>query len=139
MEKVLSVSVACYNLGDMILDNLKSFCESSVADKVEVIVTDDGSKDNTAEIVEKYAKNYPNTIKLIKQQNQGPGSTVNSGIKHATGKYFRMVDGDDWVDTKNLEEWVALLEKSDADMFVTPYLIYDNKEQKFVELVDFVH
>ena len=65
MEKILSVSVASYNLGDMIQTNVESFCKSNVADKIELIITDDGSKDNTPEIIEKLAKQYPNTIKFI--------------------------------------------------------------------------
>ena len=133
MEKLLSVSVASYNLGEMILDNLKSFCESKVSDFVEVIVTDDGSKDNTPQIVEEYAKKYPKTIKLIKKKNEGPGSTVNSGIKNATGKYFRMVDGDDWVNTKNLEEFVEFLKTCNSDMVVCDYVFYDESKHEICE------
>ena len=58
-----------------------------------MLVTDDGSKDQTREIVAEYEKKYPGSFKLIAQKNAGPGSTVNSGLAHATGKYFRMVDG----------------------------------------------
>ena len=132
-EKILSISVACYNLGDMILDNMKSFCESSVADEIELIITDDGSKDNTPDIVEEYAKNYPNTVRLIRKENGGPGSTVNSGIKHATGKYFRMVDGDDWVATENLEEYISMLKNSDADMIISDYEVFDNQNKEVIE------
>ena len=135
MEKILSVSVASYNLGEMILTNLKSFCESNVAEKIEVIVTDDGSKDNTTSIVESYAKDYPTIIKLIKKQNEGPGSTVNSGIKNATGKYFRMVDGDDWVVTENLEYYIELLTNTDADLIVSDYDIFDNEKQQITETI----
>ena len=137
MEKILTVSVASYNLGEMIRTNIESFCKSSVADKVELIITDDGSKDDTPKIVEEYVKKYPNTVKLIKKINEGPGSTVNSGIKHATGKYFRMVDGDDWVDTVNLEKFIAFLEKTDADMVVSDYQVYDNKQQLIIETVHY--
>ena len=137
MEKILSVSVASYNLGDMIKTNIESFCNSSVADKVELIITDDGSKDNTPEIVEEYVKKYPNVVKLIKKANEGPGSTVNSGIKHATGKYFRMVDGDDWVDTKNLEAFILFLEKTEADMVVSDYQVFDNQKQTIIEIIKY--
>lgn len=137
MEKILSVSVASYNLGDMIQTNVESFCKSNVADKIELIITDDGSKDNTPEIIEKLAKQYPNTIKFIKKKNEGPGSTVNSGIKHATGKYFRMVDGDDWVDTQNIEELIPFLEKTNADMVVSDYQIFDNEKQCIIETIKF--
>ena len=132
--KILSVSVASYNLGDMIETNLKSFCESEVADKIEVIVTDDGSKDNTPDIVEKYVKQYPNVIKLIRKANEGPGSTVNSGIKNATGKYFRMVDGDDWVRTENLKEFIEFLENSNADVVISNFDTYNNATKEIIEV-----
>lgn len=134
-QKILSVSVASYNLGEMIETNIKSFCESKVADDIELIITDDGSKDNTPDIAEKYVKLYPNTVKLIRKVNEGPGSTVNSGIKNATGKYFRMVDGDDWVETKNLEEYIELLKSSDADLVISDYDIFNNVDQKVMETI----
>ena len=132
-KKILSISVACYNLGDMIRTNIESFCKSNVAKDIELIITDDGSKDNSADIVEEYVKLYPATVKLIRKVNEGPGSTVNSGIQHATGKYFRMVDGDDWVNTENLEEYINLLKNTNADMVVSDYDIYDNTQQKIIE------
>ena len=67
MQKILSVSVACYNLKEMIEDNIKSFCESSVRDKIELLIIDDGSTDNTVEFVRKWVKEYPNTVKLIEK------------------------------------------------------------------------
>ena len=94
-EKILSISVAAYNLGEMIEDNLKSFCDSGVIDDIEVLVINDGSTDDTVKRAEKYAKKNKKSIKVITQKNAGPGATVNNGIKNATGKYFRMVDGDD--------------------------------------------
>lgn len=62
------------------------------------MVTNDGSKDDTANKVEKWLERYPHSIYLINKKNEGAGSTVNSGILHATGKYFKIVDGDDWVE-----------------------------------------
>lgn len=129
-NKILSISVAAYNIENMIKQNLDSFVNSNVKDDIEVIVTDDGSKDTTAQIVEEYEKKYPGIIRLIKQKNAGPGSTVNSGILNATGKYFKMVDGDDWVETENLEEYITYLKNNDVDMVLTNYEIYNNQEQK---------
>lgn len=133
--KILSISVAAYNIENYIEQNIKSFIESPVRDEIEVIVTDDGSKDKTTEIVEKYEKEYPGIIKLIKQKNAGPGSTVNSGIKNATGKYFKMVDGDDWVETENLEKLIEILKESNEDMIFTNYEIYDNNSGKIIDNV----
>ena len=134
-SKILTISVAAYNLENMIEQNIKSFINSKVRDDIEVIITDDGSKDRTVEIVEKYEKEYPNTIKLIKQKNAGPGSTVNSGILHATGKYFKMVDGDDWVETENLEQFINYLKNTDADMVLTNYEVYDNQKNEITETI----
>lgn len=133
--KILSVSVAAYNLSDMIRENLESFTKApkDVLDKIEILVTNDGSTDDTEKIVKEYAKKYPKSIKLINQKNQGAGSTVNSGIKHATGKYFKMIDGDDWVETANLRSIIEKLEKTDADIVLTDMLTYNEAEKRITD------
>lgn len=135
-EKILSVSVAAYNLGDMIKQNIESFVQSPARDKIELLVIDDGSRDNTADLAAAYAEAYPETVKLIRQENRGPGSTVNTGLSHATGKYFRMVDGDDWVRTENLADFLSLLERSGADMILSAYEIYSDQEKKVIDRID---
>lgn len=126
MKKILSISVAAYNLESMIRQCLDSFVHPEILEKVEVLVTDDGSKDHTREIVKEYEEKYPGTFKLIAQKNAGPGSTVNSGIAHASGKYFRMVDGDDWVNTKDMPAYLDYLETHDTDMVCTSFCCVDN-------------
>lgn len=79
------------------------------------------------EIVSTYEKKYPGTFRLISQKNAGPGSTVNSGIKHATGKYFRMVDGDDWVNTAQMGAFLDILEKTNADMVCADHCCVDHE------------
>ena len=93
---------------------LDSFVNSKVRDDIEVIVTDDGSKDSTPKIVKSYEEKYPGIVRLVEQKNAGPGSTVNSGIKHATGKYFRM------------EAYIKFLKENDVDMLGTNYVEVDN-------------
>lgn len=134
-QKILSISVAAYNLGDMIRDNLDSFVKvpKEVLDKIEILVTNDGSTDDTEKIVKEYTKKYPKSVILINQKNQGAGSTVNSGIKHATGKYFKMIDGDDWVETANLESLIEKLENSDADIVLTDMLTYNEAEKRITD------
>lgn len=127
MEKILSVSVAAYNLESMIRQCLDSFIRPEILEKVEVLVTDDGSKDQTREIVAAYEKKYPGSFKLIVQKNAGPGSTVNSGLAHATGKYFRMVDGDDWVNANEMEAYLTYLEEHDTDMVCTSHCCVDHE------------
>ena len=67
MGKILSVSVAAYNLESMIRQCLDSFLDKDVLDRVEVLVTDDGSTDHTREIVAEYETKYPGSFKLIAQ------------------------------------------------------------------------
>lgn len=65
---------------------------------MEILIVDDGSKDDTAAIADEYAEKYPTIVKAIHQENGGHGEAVNAGIRNATGLYFKVVDSDDWVD-----------------------------------------
>lgn len=124
--KTLSISVAAYNMEKLIRQNLDSFVSSPAAQDVEVLVVNDGSKDSTAEIVREYERRFPGIVRLIDQPNAGPGSTVNRGLEHAQGKYFRMVDADDWVDA-GFAEYVQALKETSADMVLTDYTMVDDK------------
>ena len=126
-DKVLTISIAAYNLSERIDQCLASFASSKFIDDIELIVTNDGSKDDTARKVEKWVERYPNSIRLINKKNEGAGSTVNSGILHAAGKYFKMVDGDDWVE--NIDEFVNFLKNCDSDRVVSDYTFYDNSKK----------
>ena len=75
---------------------------------VEILIVDDGSKDDTAKIADEYAAKYPTIVKAIHQENSGHGGAVNTGIKNATGLYFKVVDSDDWV---NAEAYHKILDK----------------------------
>lgn len=94
--KVLSIAVPCYNSQDYMENCIKSLLKGG--DDVEILIVDDGSKDATYEIADAYAKRYPNIIKVIHQENGGHGEAVNTGLRNATGIYFKVVDSDDWVD-----------------------------------------
>lgn len=97
MEKILTVSVAAYNVEKTIARTLDSCCADGVREQLEVIIVNDGSKDGTVDVVRSYCKRYPDTFKLIDKENGGYGSTLNCSIRAATGKYFKPLDGDDWV------------------------------------------
>lgn len=127
MPKVLSISVAAYNVEKFIKQALDSYIDERILDDIEVIVTDDGSKDSTPQIVAEYQEKYPGAIRLVSQKNAGPGSTVNSGIKHAAGKYFKMIDGDDWVNTGEMVSFVNALKNTDCDLIATNYCMVDDK------------
>lgn len=75
---------------------------------VEILIVNDGSKDDTAKIADEYAEKYPTIVRVIHQENGGHGEAVNTGIRNATGFYFKVVDSDDWV---NEEAFEAILKK----------------------------
>lgn len=124
MEKVLTVSIAAYNIENYIESALKSLVVEEIMDKLEVIIVNDGSKDRTAEIAQKYVDMYPDTFILINKENGGYGSTINYSTRIAKGKYFKQLDGDDWFDTKNLRQFIEKLEQIDSDLVITPFTSY---------------
>lgn len=93
--KLLSIAIPCYNSEAYMRKCIESLLVGG--EDVEILIVDDGSGDNTAEIAEEYACRYPGLVKAIHQENGGHGSAVNTGIAHAEGLYFKVVDSDDWV------------------------------------------
>lgn len=129
MNKLLTVVIPAYNV-EQYLDNcISSFLDDEINDKIEILVVNDGSKDRTADIALEYQKKYPETVRLITKKNGGHGSTINTGKKYAIGKYFKVVDGDDWVDTNNFIKFVNLLASSTSDVILTPFERINNENQ----------
>ena len=120
-EKVLTITIPSYNVEAYLEECLESFVNSEVMEEIEVLVVNDGSSDSTAEIAQRYADKYPETFRLINKENGGHGSTINTGIKEAKGKYFKVVDGDDWVDTRSFIRLVKVLKESEADIVASNY------------------
>ena len=125
--KILSVVVPAYNAGEFIRDNLDSFCIPEVIDDIEVLIINDGSVDNTELIAKEYVEKYPDTFKLFNKENGGHGSGINCGIRHAEGKYFKVVDADDWVEKSAFINLIKALRSSCADIVYSGfYWAYDD-------------
>lgn len=120
MEKLLTVSVAAYNVADFIRGTLDSVVYPDCIDAIEILVVDDGGTDETLSIVKEYEEKYPNSVFGVHKENGGYGSVINTSIRRATGKYFKQLDGDDWFETENLPAFLELLRNIDADYVVTP-------------------
>lgn len=134
-EKILTISVAAYNAAEYIDNCLSSMLASDVADMLEIIVVNDGSKDNTKEIVHAYELKYPDIVRLINKPNGGHGSTINTTILAAMGKYYKIVDADDWVDRSGIERLVRWLKRHDVDLVLNPYHIVDASDRTRRKLV----
>lgn len=150
MSKTLTISVAAYNIEPYIQVLMDSLIKAECMEDLEILIVDDGSKDNTANLATEYEEKYPESVKLVSKENGGHGSTINKGIELATGKYFRALDGDDWVNGDNLRQLISILKNTNVDMVICDYnkcysdgrietLQFDNvlplKELDFVETI----
>ena len=123
--KVLTIIIPSYNTEKFIDKNMKTFIDERLFENAEVIVINDGSEDNTAAIAAEYEKKYPGYVRFINKENGGHGSVINRGIKEAAGKYFKVIDADDWVDTDGLVKLTEDLCDCNADMVINPYIKID--------------
>ena len=113
-------------------------------EEVEIIIVDDGSKkDNTLEIAKEYEEKYPGICKAVHQENGGHGETVNTGLRNASGLYFKVVDSDDWLDSKVLLEVLErirnlTLSGESIDMLVANF-IYDKVGQENKKVMSYAN
>lgn len=98
-------------------------------DRVEIIIVNDGSKDSTGAIADEYQAKYPNIVRAIHQENRGHGGAINHALEEATGRYFKVIDSDDWAGKKAYNKLMAGLDKFNnedhyPDMLIVNY-VYD--------------
>lgn len=132
MNKTITVSIAAYNVEKFMVEALSSLTCPEILDDIEIIIVNDGSKDSTADIAKRYVEKYPDSFFLIDKNNGGYGSTINASIAEASGKYFRLLDGDDWFDKEEFTKYVKALKEVDTDLVITDFVkrIQTNKEEK---------
>ena len=125
--KLLSIVVCCYNSQEYMATAIESLLKGG--EKVEIIIIDDGSKDNTGKIADEFVAKYPTICKVVHQENGGHGAGVQSGIREATGKFFKVVDSDDWVNDEAYQRMLSEIEdKGDqVDLFINDYTYYPDK------------
>lgn len=134
--KALTILIPVYNTEKYIKRCLDSILLKDILDDIEVLAVSDGSKDKSADIIKEYEKKYPKTVCLIEKGNGGHGSTINVGIQKATGKYFRVLDSDDWLNSLDLVKFVKLLKNEDVDLVVDNYqqeIVYEGKSEKIFQ------
>lgn len=131
--KILTIVVPAYNVEKYLQRCLDSVKIESVMQDIEVLIVNDGSKDKTPEIAAGYERDYPQTYRLINKENGGHGSTINTGIKNATGKYFKVVDGDDWLNPDEVERYIEILKTTDADVVATDFQCVQDETYNLLE------
>ncbi len=123
MVKV-SVIVPVYNVYDYLEKCLDSLVNQTLKD-IEIIVVNDGSPDNSEQIIDIYKKKYK-CIKAYKKENGGLSDARNYGIKRAQGEYIAFIDSDDYVDTSMLEKMYQKAKKDNLDIVVCDvYNVYE--------------
>lgn len=123
--KIVSFIIPAYNSEAFLDKCVSSLLNPEVLDKLDIIIVNDGSTDGTAAVTEKYCSAYPNSIRLISQENKGHGGALNTGIAAAVGKYLKAIDADDWVETESLPQFLRFLEACDSDVVLTHYRTKD--------------
>ena len=123
--KLITFAVPCYNSESYMKKCINSLLKAG--NKAEIIIVDDGSTDKTAAIADNYAVEYPKIIRVVHQENGGHGEAVNTGLKNAEGKYFKVVDSDDWLNEEALLTVIEKLEEIEEkhinlDMFIANYV-----------------
>lgn len=139
--KLLTVTVPCYNSQDYMEHCVNSLLAGG--EEVEILIVDDGSKDNTSEIAERLKKQYPTIVKVIHQENGGHGEAVNTGIKNASGLFFKVVDSDDWVSESAYQQILELLrriadEDLELDMLISNF-VYEKEGALRKKIMNYHH
>ena len=125
---VLTIAVPTFNMEWCLEKNLSTYCDSRLSGKLEVICLNNASEDHSKEIIEKFVEKYPDIFRLIDRNSRGYGSSINQAIQEAQGRYFRIVDADDWVDTEELVHSVEMLESCSCDVVLTDYTIVNMQD-----------
>ncbi len=130
--KYLTITIPSYNSEQYLercLDSL--ILPRGWMEHVEIIVVNDGSTDRTGEIADDYVRRFPDTVRVVHKENGGHGSGVNAGLSLATGRYFKVLDSDDWFDEgayrkliERLEDWC--IRESRGEEEVCPDLLICN-------------
>ncbi|MDY5845980.1 MAG: glycosyltransferase family A protein [Bariatricus sp.] len=137
--KYISFAIPCYNSAAYMDRAVESILKGG--EDVEIIIVNDGSKDATSEIAHRYEEQYPDIIKAVDKENGGHGDAVNAGLSHATGKYFKVVDSDDWVDEEALMKILKVLkdfesEDQQIDMLISNY-VYEKEGMAHKKVIEY--
>lgn len=139
--KLLSIAVPCYNSSMYMRKCIDSLLPGG--EDVEIIIVNDGSQDNTPDIAEEYRERFPGIVKVVNKENGGHGSAVNTGIEHAAGLYFKVVDSDDWVNQSAYEQILDKLKEllqagQSIDMFISNF-VYEKEGEKRKKAIKYHH
>ena len=128
-QPLVSIIMPVYNCEKYLKESIESVI-SQTYKNWELLIVDDGSRDNSVSIIEAYVKK-DSRIRLYKNESEehGPGVARNCGIELISGKYTYFIDSDDWIEKDLLQDTVSLAEETDADIVPFGYIIEDDGEK----------
>ncbi len=115
-KKILTVLVCAYNSEKYLEQCLNSITNDEIRAHIDCIVVNDGSKDRTGEIADKYARMYPDDVRVIYSNDCGQGAAYNKGIINGVGKYIMFADADDFLLKEDMIQFLGKLPSIDADI-----------------------
>lgn len=130
MDRTISVIIPCFNSAKFIERCLESILNQTYQN-LEILVVDDGSTDDSANVIQKIAKR-DSRVKYIYQPNSGVSAARNKGIECASGELVTFVDSDDTIAQEMYQVLTELLERHDADISHCSYLRDENGVKKYV-------
>ena len=132
-KKKVSVIIPVYNCEKYIEKCLRSVIDQTY-ENIEVIVVDDGSSDNSYQIIKEVTREKSN-ISIIRQDNQGLSMARNRGLKDATGEYLTFLDGDDFWGRSHVERLVGIAESNQSDMVICGYTKMNDVGEVFDKII----
>ncbi len=124
---LVSILVPVYNVENYLAECLDSLCGQTLKN-IEIVCVNDGSTDESARVLDEYAKK-DGRIKVVNKPNGGLPSARNAGLNHATGEYVGFVDSDDYVDKTMFKKMYAKAKKANADIVVCGGHPFPNEDQ----------
>ena len=91
-DKILSVVIPAYNMEKYLDECIGSITRSEFIDSIEIIVVNDGSKDDTSRIAHNWELRFPQSVRVVDKENGGHGSAINLGARICVGKYFKILE-----------------------------------------------
>ena len=115
MDKLLTIIIPSYNVSKYLAKGCESLNVSEWRDRIEVLIVNDGSKDNTSDIGHGFERRFPQTYRVIDKTNGNYGSCVNRGLSEASGVFVKVMDGDDYFDSECFKRLLETLDKFESE------------------------
>ncbi len=142
--KLLTYTIPCYNSSAYMDHCISSLLATAVPGEVEIVIVDDGStKDDTAGKADDWQRRHPGLIRVVHQENGGHGEAINAGLRNATGRYFKVVDSDDWVCEDASRQVLEVLRRHHSDddcldLLISNY-VYEHQADGAVKVIRYTN